>query len=146
MTLGEPASGQALAHGGSVLWYQVEVHAGDHVFALVHKDAGFNVYLSMAEGQLPGRASNYSYSDQAVELVAQSDGYAYVRVDAYDPGTFSLLVYTEPGFVPRLTLGLFCARPFHFKEFEITDSGERNDCQDGSISNTNDQVLNELKR
>jgi hypothetical protein len=93
LSVGETRSGEQLPHYWSARWYQVAVSAGDHVAAILNKDASIYTYLSIAEGVLPARGPQYSYQDQAVDMVAQADGFAYVRVEASSgTGTFSIAI------------------------------------------------------
>ncbi|MGC9318673.1 MAG: DUF7619 domain-containing protein [Armatimonadota bacterium] len=91
-----------LSWSGDARWYQVEVTADEPAIVLVEKDDSWPSRLSIAEGSLP-EAGDGGYSDQTVELTAQSDGYAYVRVESTVSGTKHFDLRAGPPLVRSVT-------------------------------------------
>ena len=108
LNIGIPLRAQEVSIGTGI-YYRIPVSVGEHIFVLLNKDDSFRCYLSIAEGHLPEQTSNSTYADQAVELKAESSGYAYVLVKfaSTNPssGTFTITAHNENTF-PSLVLGV----------------------------------------
>ena len=101
----------SLSANGDIRYYKVPIQSGKKIFVLLDKESRYYTYLSVSEGGLPDRGSNYDATDQGVELQGQAGGYAYVRVElaqslSGDPPTvsYSITSHDETTF-PRLTFG-----------------------------------------
>jgi len=104
LLIGEPLANQSIS-AGQILWYQMPVQRGQQLHVFLDKATPFYSYLSVDEGDLPGRR-NHDDADQVEDIETSQAGLVYIRLESTSNSTrtFTITVREQLTF-PQLLIG-----------------------------------------